>query len=83
VVLAAQRRPRRRVDGFEQDPKLTWEQVYRDKGLHWELINSRGHQDGSNIYSLRITRKFRALARREGQFLELLSLHPDHDSAYH
>jgi len=61
---------------------LTWEQLYRDRGFRWELIHSRRAPDGSKLYSLRITRKVRAVARRTGDFLEFLTLHPDHDSAY-
>jgi len=61
---------------------LDWEQLYRDKGLHWEVINSRSGPAGKRIYSLRITRSMRAVAYREGDFLRLLSLHADHDSAY-
>jgi hypothetical protein len=61
---------------------LDWEQLYRDKGLHWEAINSRSGPAGKRLYSLRITRSMRAVAYREGDFLRFLSLHPDHDSAY-
>jgi len=61
---------------------LEWEELYRDKGFRWERIHSRRALDGSKLYSLRITKKVRAVARRSGDFLELLTLHPDHDSTY-
>src|SRR5579863_4684411 len=61
---------------------LDWQQLYRDKGLHWEAINSRSGPAGKRLYSLRITRSMRAVVYREGDFLRFLSLHPDHDSAY-
>lgn len=61
---------------------LDWDVLYRDKGFRWELIHSRRASDGSKLYSLRITKKLRAVARRSGDFLELLTLHADHDSAY-
>ena len=61
---------------------LTWEQVYRDKGLHWETIHTRTGKNKERLYSLRITRKFRAVAMRSGESMRFLSLHPDHDSAY-
>lgn len=61
---------------------LTWDQVHRDKGLHWEAIHSRSGADGKRLYSLRITQRCRAVAMREGEYLRLLSIHPDHDSAY-
>ena len=62
---------------------MEWSAIYRDKGLDWELIKSRLDEDGSSLYSLRVTRKMRATVRREGEYLEFLTLHPDHDSAYH
>ena len=62
---------------------LRWPQVYRDPGLKWELIHSRTGPDGQRLYSFRIGQGFRAVAyRADGGWLRLLSLHPDHDSAY-
>lgn len=58
--------------------QLSWQQVYRDKGLRWESIKSLGE----DAYTLRVTQKCRAVAKREGDILRFLSLHPDHDSAY-
>lgn len=62
--------------------QLTWTEVYRDTGLRWELIESRRGPNGERLYSLRLSQKARGVALREGQFLRLLTLHPDHDSAY-
>lgn len=61
---------------------LTWDQVHRDKGLNWEAIHSRSGADGKRLYSLRITQRCRAVAMRDGDFMRLLSIHPDHDSTY-
>lgn len=61
---------------------LTWPQVQTDAGLKWEALQSRRGPEGQRLYSFRISRSFRALAYREGSWLRLLSLHPDHDSAY-
>ncbi len=61
---------------------MSWEQVYQDSGLNWEAIHSRTGSHGERLYSFRIGRGFRAVARREGEWLLILSLHPDHDSAY-
>ena len=61
----------------------TWRQVYVDAGLKWEIIHSRQGPNGQRLYSFRIGQAFRAVAYREGQWLRLLSLHPNHDSAYH
>ena len=62
--------------------KMEWQQLYRDRGLRWETILSRVGPGGVRIYSLRVTRKVRAVAYRERDFLRLLSIHADHDSAY-
>ncbi|MEZ5583351.1 MAG: hypothetical protein R3F37_11905 [Candidatus Competibacteraceae bacterium] len=61
---------------------LHWSQVYQDQGLKWELIHSRPGPAGHRLYSLRMGKGFRAVAYREDGWLRLLSLHPDHDSAY-
>ena len=61
---------------------MTWHQLQSSKGLRWELIQSRQGPHGERLYSLRVTRCCRALAWRDGPWLRLLSLHPDHDSAY-
>ena len=62
--------------------KMSWEQIQVSNGLHWELIQSKQGASGERLYSLRISRTCRAVAFREGDWLRLLSLHPDHDSAY-
>ncbi len=61
---------------------LDWPQLHASKGLRWELIQSRSGPNGERLYSLRISRSCRAVALRDGDWLRLLSLHPDHDSAY-
>lgn len=62
--------------------KLTWSELYSDIGLKWEAILSKQTKSGERIYSFRFSRKYRATAFRQGDFLRLLSLHVDHDSAY-
>jgi len=62
--------------------RMEWNQLYGDRGLHWEAILSLSGPAGQRLYSLRVTRRVRAVAFREGEFLRFLSLHPDHDSAY-
>ena len=62
--------------------QLTWPQLYADKGLNWEAILSKQAKSGARIYSFRFSQKYRALALREENFLRLLTLHVDHDSAY-
>ena len=67
---------------FSKISNLSWEQVYRDKGLHWEAIHTRTGKDKTRLYTLRVTRKFRAVAYRDSDWMRCVSLHPDHDSAY-
>ena len=62
--------------------KLSWSELYLDRGLRWELIHSRKGLDGSKLYSIRITQRMRAVVTRTGEFLAFLTLHADHDSAY-
>ena len=61
---------------------MSWEQLHRSKGMRWELIQSRQGSSTERLYSLRISRSCRAVAWRDGTWLRLLSLHPDHDSDY-
>lgn len=59
-----------------------WNTIYRDKGLRWELIQSRTAAGKERLYSIRTTQKIRAVVKRSGEFLEFLTLHQDHDSTY-
>jgi hypothetical protein len=69
------------VEVLDRLRKLAWIDVYRSSGLKWERIG-RTAPNGEPLYSLRITQKVRAVGFREGNYLRLVSLHPDHDSAY-
>jgi hypothetical protein len=62
--------------------QMTWDQVYRDPGLRWEAIVSKPGPHGGRLYSLRLGRGFRAVGLRQEEWLRLLTLHPDHNSAY-
>lgn len=71
------------LDTLAKLNQLTWNQVYRDKRLHWEKITSVKPPPGIDaLYSLRITRARRAVAYREDTFVRLLSIPPDHDATY-
>jgi hypothetical protein len=61
---------------------LDWNQLYSDRGLRWEFVQSRSGPANQRLYSLRVTRKARAVGYRDGSVLRMVSLHPDHDSAY-
>jgi hypothetical protein len=61
---------------------MTWGQVYRDAGLHWEEIKShRGARDAKR-YSFRVSQSFRAVGYRDADWLRVLALYPEHDAAY-
>ena len=61
--------------------QMTWNQVYRDKGVHWDkMLSVRPPAGVDAIYSLRITQSRRATAYRDGDFVRLLTVATDHDS---
>ena len=62
--------------------ELEWNTLYRHTGFHWEAIEHLKAPNGARVYSLRIGQRTRAVAYRDGGTLRLVSLHPDHDSAY-
>jgi hypothetical protein len=62
--------------------ELDWNNLYRHPGYRWEAIEHLKAPNGAKVYSLRLSQKIRAIAYRDGNFLRLISLHPDHDSAY-
>ncbi len=71
------------LDSLSKIRRLTWAQLYRDNGLKWEKIFSVKPPAGVDaIYSLRITQSRRATAFRDGDFIRLLTIAPDHDGAY-
>lgn len=71
------------LDTLHKIRQLTWSQLYRDPGLKWEKITSvRPPQGIDAIYSLRITQARRATAYRDGDFIRLLTIAPDHDATY-
>ena len=67
---------------FRKIRQMDWEDLYRDKGIRWEAVQTRQGPTGQRVYSLRITRRVRAIAYREGNLLCFLAIHPDHYSAY-
>jgi hypothetical protein len=71
------------LDTLSKISQLSWQQVYRDKGLKWEKIFSvRAPQGIDAIYSMRITQSRRATAYREGPYMRMLTVAVDHDSTY-
>ena len=83
--LFALQKPERNaaVDTLRKIRQLTWVQLYQDQGLKWEKIASVKPPAGVDaIYSLRITQSRRCTAYRDGDFIRLLTVAPDHDSTY-
>jgi hypothetical protein len=62
--------------------ELDWNSLYRHTGFRWEAIEHLKAPNGAKVYSLRLSQRIRAVGFRDGDFLRLISLHPDHDSAY-
>ncbi len=62
--------------------ELDWNALYRHTGFQWEAIEHLIAPNGAKVCSLRLSQRVRATAYRDGEFLRLLALHPDHDSAY-
>lgn len=62
--------------------ELDWNTLYRHTGYQWELIRYLKGPEAAKVYSLRLSQKIRAVAYRDGDLLRVVSLHPDHDSAY-
>lgn len=71
------------LDTLNKLRQMTWNQVYRDAGLKWEKIVSVKPPAGIEVlYSWRISQARRATAYRDGDFIRLLTIAPDHDSTY-
>ena len=83
-LLALQKTERHAaLDTLNKIRHLSWNLLYRDKGLRWEKVVSVKPPTGVEaIYSLRITQSRRATAYRDGDFIRLLTVAPDHDSTY-
>ena len=70
------------VQALQRLRALDWNGLYRHTGFRWEAIRHIRTPNGASAYSPRLSERVRAIAYRDGDFLRLISLHPDHDSAY-
>ena len=70
------------VSALRRLRELDWNALYRHTGFRWEAIQGLKAPGGGKVYSLRISQRVRAVGFRDGNFLRLVSLHPDHDSTY-
>ncbi len=63
--------------------KLTWQDIYKDKGLHWEKVQSLPAPEGVDaLYTFRLSKSARGVGYREGNFLRVLLVSTDHDGTY-
>ena len=71
------------LDTLNKFRQLTRNQLYRDPGIKREKITSIKPPAGIDaVYYLRISRSRRAIAHREGEYMRLLTIAPDHDATY-
>lgn len=63
--------------------QINWQQLHTDRSFNMEKILSKAGPKGKNLYSIRLNKKIRAVVFREDNWLRFLTIHPDHDSAYH
>ena len=62
--------------------KMDLRQVQQSSGLKLEKIKNLKTSNGKTLYSIRMSKSFRAVICIEDDFIRFISLHPDHDSAY-
>jgi len=61
---------------------MEWDTFMHHVGSKWEEVGHIRAPNGKAAHSFRLSQKYLALAYREGDYLRVLSLHLDHDSAY-
>ena len=83
-LLSLQKPERHAVlDTLNKIRQLSWNQLYRDNGLKWEkVVGVKPPAGVAAIYTLRVTQSRRVTAFRDGDFIRLLTIAPDHDSTY-
>lgn len=62
---------------FKKLRGMTWSDVFRDHGLKWEEIKT-----SPGNYSIRVSQSHRVVLTRDGNWMRLVSLSPDHDATY-
>jgi hypothetical protein len=71
------------LDTLRKIRQLRWDQLYRDNGVKWgKIISVKPPHGADALYALRITQSRRCTAYRDGDFMRLLTVAPDNDSAY-
>ena len=62
--------------------KMDLNQIQKSSGLNLEKIRVMTSPLGTPLYSIRMSKSFRAVLTITDDYLRFVSLHPDHDSAY-
>jgi hypothetical protein len=70
------------VKSVKKINKMDLRQVRQSSGLNFEKIKNLKTSNGKTLYSIRMSKSFRAVICIEDDFIRFISLHPDHDSAY-
>jgi len=70
------------VKSVKKINKMDLRQVQKSSGLNLEKIKNLKTSNGKTLYSIRMSKSFRAVICIEDDFIRFISLHPDHDSAY-
>jgi hypothetical protein len=68
---------------FEKIHKLSWNDFYRSNGFKWEKVDSIPSPSGIDaLYTFRVTSSVRGVGYREGNYLRVMYIQPDHDATY-
>lgn len=70
------------IKALKKIRSLDWPTFMRHSGSKWEQIDHITAPNKKPAHSFRLSQKYRALAWRDGNYLRVISLHLDHDSAY-
>lgn len=70
------------VQSVKKINKMDLRQVKQSSGLNLEKIKNIKTPNGKTLYSIRMSKSFRAVICIEDDFIRFISLHPDHDTAY-
>ena len=70
------------VKSVKKINKMDLSQVHQSSGLNLEKIKNLKTSNGKTLYSIRMSKSFRAVICIEDDFIRFISLHPDHNSAY-
>jgi len=70
------------INTLKKIHKLSFEQIVKSPGVNVEKLKKLKTKDGAALYSIRVTKKFRAVVTIKSDYIRFVSLHPDHDTAY-